>query len=564
MDLIVTLALMLLQADGLLPKILFLSGASSPEEIDESVVERYEAMARNPLEINMCGLEKLSRTGLFSRYQAASIMDYRARSGDILSLAELSMLDGFSEEYAKALSPFISFSSSMVPGAIHDTVKWKGSVEAKASIKSGRQYSSGAKIKLSKGPSFESGAAVRRSYEGKWKGSGNLMFMWKRWLGKTVVGDFNARFGQGAAQWSGFYLSSVSGLQSLVRRPTGISPVTSYSGDGTHRGTAAVIEAGRFSISAFVSAEGLKDRMEGADRGISLYGGADVTYFGKRGEYGITGLSNGIISTNGRWSYSGIDYYSEVAYSLKESSAAGIAGISTSLGKYLKSGLRFRAFPSAYTRKKNGEYSSALCIEYSDGKYVPLKGKTGFGSSEIRNKASLSVEASLLPIPSKGPGRRMIKTVFLWKTRISPSLAIAFRGVDSRRTHDPGKRTDIRSDIIYSNGLWNGTLRLNAVYADAFSFLSYAEAGYVKDGFRAYTRVSFFKADTWNGRLYCYERDAPGNFSVPPYYGTGYALSLFLGGKVRNGRLYMRLSCSDTKEKPGKAELKIQYVRNFR
>lgn len=564
MGLTVLLAFILLQTDGLLSKIIFLSGASSPEEIDESVIERYEALAKHPLEINLASMERLSRSGLFSRYQAASILDYRARSGDILSLSELSQVDGFSEEYVNALSPFISLYTRSAPGALKDSLRWKGSLEAKASLRSGGEFSSGAKLRLSRGDLFESGIAARRSYEGKWKGTGNITFSGNKWLGKAVFGDFNARFGQGALQWSGFYLSSVSGISSLARKPTGISPVTSYSGDGTHRGAAAVINSGRFSFSAFASAEGLKEKMEGSKKEISPLFGADLTYYGKKGEFGITGISKGFLSANGRWSSGGMDYYSELAYSLKESSAAGIAGLAAPIGKYLKGGMRLRAFPSSYTGKKNGEYSTSLCMEFSDGKYIPLKGKTGFGSSEIRNQASLSVEASLLPIPSKEPERRMIKTVIIWKTRISPLIAIALRGVDARRTYNPKRRTDIRSDILYSNGVFNADIRFNAVYTEVLSILSYVEGGYVKDGFRIYVRAALFKADTWDGRLYCYERDAPGNFSVPAYYGTGYALSLFAGGKVGKGRLYIRLCGTDTKEKPGKAELKLQYVRDFR
>ena len=47
------LAFILLQTDGLLSKIIFLSGASSPEEIDESVIERYEALAKHPLDLRL-------------------------------------------------------------------------------------------------------------------------------------------------------------------------------------------------------------------------------------------------------------------------------------------------------------------------------------------------------------------------------------------------------------------------------------------------------------------------------------------------------------------------------
>ena len=176
MGLTVLLAFILLQTDGLLSKIIILSGASSPEEIDESVIERYEALAKHPLEINLASMERLSRSGLFSRYQAASILDYRARSGDILSLSELSQVDGFSEEYVNALSPFISLYTRSAPGALKDSLRWKGSLEAKASLRSGGEYSSGAKLRLSRGDLFESGIAARRSYEGKWKGTGNITF----------------------------------------------------------------------------------------------------------------------------------------------------------------------------------------------------------------------------------------------------------------------------------------------------------------------------------------------------------------------------------------------------
>ena len=51
-----------------------------------------------------------------SAFQAASLLDARARSGDILSYTELGLLDGFSPEYADALRLFTTLSSSSAPG----------------------------------------------------------------------------------------------------------------------------------------------------------------------------------------------------------------------------------------------------------------------------------------------------------------------------------------------------------------------------------------------------------------------------------------------------------------
>ena len=40
----------------------------------------------------------------------------------------------------------------------------------------------------------------------------------------------------------------------------------------------------------------------------------------------------------------------------------------------------------------------------------------------------------------------------------------------------------------------------------------------------------------WSARIYCYERDAPGTFSVPAYNGRGVAVSAVGSCKLRLGR----------------------------
>ena len=50
-------------------------------------------------------------------------------------------------------------------------------------------------------------------------------------------------------------------------------------------------------------------------------------------------------------------------------------------------------------------------------------------------------------------------------------------------------------------------------------------------------RATVFGIDSWADRIYVYERDVPGSFSVPAYYGRGYALSLYAGWKELKLRL---------------------------
>ena len=79
--------------------------------------------------------------------------------------------------------------------------------------------------------------------------------------------------------------------------------------------------------------------------------------------------------------------------------------------------------------------------------------------------------------------------------------------------------------------------------------------------------------DDWDDRIYAYERDAPGSFSVPAYYGRGYWLALTAGWKISRGfRLYFRgayqdypwLRPSETEKKPAKAEIRLQLAVDLR
>ena len=88
--------------------VLYLSGASTMEELDESVLDRYRTLEAHPLELNLSSRSKMLASGLMSAFQVASLIDTRERSGDILSYTELALIDGFGQQYAEALKPFLS------------------------------------------------------------------------------------------------------------------------------------------------------------------------------------------------------------------------------------------------------------------------------------------------------------------------------------------------------------------------------------------------------------------------------------------------------------------------
>lgn len=605
---------------GLEKAVMELTGASCAEDIGPGEMERFEDLYARPLRINFASRSRLVGSGLFSQYQVATLADYIARNGDILSLAELAAVDGFTPESAQALAPFVSFMSDALPGRrtrerspVHNSFTARSAVKLQEGDAGGEavcQYSYGVKYMFSLEDRFEAAFTCRSSY-GKdlfppEASSFYAAYYGRGALGKIVIGDFNARFGQGLAMWSGFSMSGVPSQGAFSKRPSGISPYWSYSGDGSHRGVAADFSAGRLMISAFASFPGSREVLSpGADAALSFLPGLNVAWSGMDGQVSVTcyassgtfyarekgvsasGMSGGPffrecrVSADARYSVRGVEVFSEAALDAARLSAAALAGCKFSIGDsfFLASGVRY--YPAGYDpgyagairsgSKCTNEYGASVSGSFLCGKYVQLQGRTGFGSSAVRHQGSFSLDISHAPSPKYGvdAASSQLKAVFSYRCQLSGAWSIQCRILERMRTYAPKSRTDMRCDIAYSTGVWSASLRLNVLRSTGISLLSYAECGCRSGKFYIYARCGIFRADNWDDRIYAYERDAPGNFSVPAFYGRGFWSSA--AGRIslfKRGKLYLRtsytgypwLSPSSEKKKPGKAELKLQFV----
>ena len=92
-----------------------------------------------------------------------------------------------------------------------------------------------------------------------------------------------------------------------------------------------------------------------------------------------------------------------------------------------------------------------------------------------------------------------------------------------------------------------GRRRVEGVHCERFGFLNYWEAGWAPpkasggwNAVSAYLRLTAFVIDRWNDRIYVYERDAPGNFSVPAYSGRGASLAAVGSWKHRFSRCSLK------------------------
>ena len=486
----------------------YLSGASSEEQVDEYWIERLDARAGRRIRIN----EKTVRAdGLLSDYQLASLADYKARCGDVLSWEELALVDGFSHEAVEALRPFLSLASHRLPGQT-DTIRIRGHALVRGTLST-----VGSKARA-QGEYWRAGGA--------WRGSDGTFYAEGSWRGhRLLLGHYNLRLGQGLAYWSGFSLSSLSTVDAFIRRTPGASPVWSYNSSSVYLGGVYEYTSAHWRALAFGSLSGSF--------------GAHADWLGRNGQVGLSigwnsSLMPGstghlLLSADTRWNWRGADLCAEIAW--KNGSLGGLAAFRKSIGP-LKVALQGRVLPSRFSNKKNGEYALATGLSFQSSNYV---------NSVPEHKASLTLDASLLPIPSTGTRDRLqVRGYAIWQWQFATAWSVELRLTERYRNYER-PRTDLRADFRFANGPWLATARLEGVHCQQFGFLNYWEGGYKqKEKFAVYLRLTGFIIDAWDDRVYCYERDAPGAFSIPTYAGRGGMISLVGSWKHRFRRLTLK------------------------
>lgn len=524
-----------------------LSGVPDIEDLDETVMERFQFYSSHPLKINTASRSRLSSSGLFTDYQVTALLKEREHSGDILSYTELESIGGFGKETVEALKPFISLASVAAPGHQSTDRQFNGDV-----ILSGRM-----KTEQDKGTGWTFTGKLRFESEGRWSVAAawrdRLSACASGRLGRTTVlaGDFNARFGQGLVLWSGFSLSGVASPAAVMRRGSGSAPAWTFSPQSALRGVSACREWSHSSLSVMV-----------AGRDGTILPAANYTYYGRQRQLGMT-LTGKAVSMDFRRSIGHTDLFGEIAYEYNgngitlhwpqeevpkggttgnKGSAATVAGAVMNIDYDVKVSALARWYPSDYTGTFSGAVRSAAKV--SD--------ETGVTIGTQIHRFSLTADGAFHP--SKGTHR--FKAVASQTFKFGEHWSLVARTSERYKPSDPLPcRTDIRTDLKRESGPWALQWRANALFCRNMAWLTYIEAGYRKDLAGIYGRATAFNVKNWDDRIYCYERDTPGSFNVPAYYGKGYALSL-TGSYRKMLYLHAYLLVSD---RTVKTEVKLQF-----
>lgn len=603
-------------ADSFRDAVLLLSGASSMEELSAEELERYEDLRRKPLDLNRCSRSRLLACGLFTPFQVASILEQRRQSGEILSLTELTLIEGFTSRKVDALRHFIVIRAEDGPIGAKKLrpeldLELRGAVsvpvpDSRSKDRGEQRTGYGSKLHLSLGQRAELSIVGRKSYDSGRFGpvSASAVYYGRRYLGKVVLGAFNARFGEGLTQWSGFSLSSLSSVASFRKSGSGLSPSASFSPGMT--GMAADFNLRRFTFSTAIGCApealaklGLFTKASGSTNPGSTASGiealADLSWTGRLIHAGVTATCEAA-GVHFLGSLPNLSLFGETSLTYKGAFSA-IAGTVWTPEYARKFALQLRWFDPSIKGKNSGaafgfelpDWCFTLDARYrADIRKQKYRGFLRYSKEIIlpaRPRAPSSVpppevnlpEASLpdsssrpvteqpAPVSEASAGSAPVSVPEASVSVPARSLAVSAR---LAANYAPGEshptRVELRSELAFTSGAWQFSTRLDGIYCASFAFHAFLEAGYLTPKLSSYLRLGGFLIDNWDDRIWVYERDAPGSFTVPAYYGRGVHCSLYCAWKPsRHHSLYLRTSLvsypGNPTPKNGKFEVKLQY-----
>lgn len=515
---------------GLMEAILLLSGAGSEEELDERVVERYEHLAGVPVPLNTAGRSALMESGLLSEYQVAVLLDHRQRAGSLRSYAELALLDGFDARTAEALRHFTTLEGDFIRSeSLQGEALLRGSVRIREKAVQGAGGSK-VTVEIPGRASLFWGSRYGYGDKGFSPGSFSAGYRGKNGRWKLLAGDFNARFGQGLCAWTGFSLNGFTATGAFQKQAQGLTASHSFS--EALRGLAGGGDIGPVTVSGGVYLDGLRERMEGNQKAKLGVGYCLNALY--RWRWGHAGLSaaglNGVPALSGDWQLggAGVAWCGEMAWDFAGKDIAALTSLRWKPRYGLEAALNLRYYGQGYRNPLSGAARTLGSANRDEaGGAVAFSSPWGTVSYDLCTKLSAG-----------GTGHKGVLTLtHRWRAgpvELTPSL----RAVLSWRSWSATPlRTDLRGDLGATMGPWALNLRYNRVWCRGSAWLWYAEAGWQG----AWLRFSLFKVDQWDDRIYAWERDVSGSFSVPAQYGRGWSLSLATNQTLRSRHIRHRI-----------------------
>lgn len=594
--------------EGLI-RILELEAENGGRDLDE-LLACYESLAERPLNINKASRDELQRLSVLSDFQIESIIEYRKNYGEILSIPELSLVDGFNSSKVSFLLPFITLGPDPDPHK-KGVDRWYQKLilrtkrDYAADDDTGIPYYLYAKYRLRYGEKLQIGLTFENDpFEINCPDFTSLHLQMKNvalstrkkaYLSSAVAGDFSARMGQGLVLWNSFSLSGLGDPSTIFKKESGIVPYTSSDEQNFFRGVGGNFLFGEnWALTLFYSynqldartdllyyyslpSDGihvapsqrearktLNERVAGGNasfrKGDFKVGVTSAFYsYDKENRRRVTELNKyqiyngwwGNIALDASFLFRGYRFFAEVAADIGGAVAALAGGILPVSSKFEFS-LLLRSYSKKYIAPHAGAYSSSSACAGENGALLNAKWNfcrsfTLSSSLELVDAAENKLKGRLqVDYDAGGGNSAYLKLSYNLNSSSEQKFA-------SRLSYQwkSGSGFSIGAKMEFA---WS-----NAASADIFPW---GAAAMVEGGYRSITgkwdaalRGCVYHADQWGSRIYFYERDLPQSFSVPALYGRGVSVYGFLHFKALKWLdLYLKVS-----EKVGKLQVNLTF-----
>ncbi len=268
------------------------------QEETQDINELYEMLVElteNPVNINSATEDDLRNLLFLNDFQIYSLLEYINQYGEFLSIYELPLVYGFSEEFVKLIEPFIIIGSSdeVEEQKSNSKIRHEVIVRSQRIIQEqlgytdkegtkyiGNPYKIYSRYRVKKDGKFSAGfTAEKDPGEHIFNDSlGNQIDFYSAhvslenisFLERVVVGDYNASFGQGLLFWTGFSTGKSSYTTNINRYATKLTPYTSSIENQFLRGIGTTMRLGNFlKTSLFFSYKEIDGNIEGIDSSLS-------------------------------------------------------------------------------------------------------------------------------------------------------------------------------------------------------------------------------------------------------------------------------------------------------
>ncbi len=293
--------------------------SKSENDIDFTpIVEDLMYLLENPLNINQCSIEDLSKLLFLSDFQIKSLWDYLQSNGQILSIYELQLVYGFDKSDINRIKPFIKIANTsgteevrnLITKGRHELITKTGTIlenpkgyqknaDPNSTRYLGSKYSLYTRYNYQYKDKLEWGLiADKDAGEQIFKGenqrgfdylSGYIAIFNIRKIEKMIVGDFDAGFGQGLTFWSNLSAGKSSDPMGIRKRARGLVKHSSTNENNFLRGAGITYSIKRIDLTCFTSYKMIDANLED-----SLIDGE--RYFSSIAESGLHRTQSEIIS----------------------------------------------------------------------------------------------------------------------------------------------------------------------------------------------------------------------------------------------------------------------------